>query len=653
MITKNRYTSCISTGLIVVSVLSLLYMFGAFESLSQRMHDPLFGEEQPLPNIIILSIDDTSLQEIGRWPWNRSVFAELLTHLRTARAVGFDVMFAEISPDDKDFATALNNHGKVILAQEYTLFEMRGDTVTGKHALTPVPDLRDAAASLGIINVITDTDGITRAVNTNIQTNVSLFAQTLAHTLRNVDAPKTNRLLIKFIGSPKTFHTIPIADVLKDRIDDDVFNDSIILIGATASDLHDTYLVPTSQGIGMSGVEIHANLLQTILLESYLVSLPWWAIILCVFILSLIVSLCIARFHAWIAALISAILLFFYVSISVVLFEHLILTDLVFAPASIVISYAANLVNLFIREKKQKKEIFDAFNKYVSPAIINELLKHPEKLRLGGEKRTITIFFSDIRGFTSISEKLSPTALVDLLNEYLTAMTDIIMKHDGVVDKYMGDAIMAFWGAPLNQPNHAKSACTSALEMMEKLEELQNKWNKEGIPLLHIGIGLNTGPAVVGNMGSDKRFDYTCMGDTINLGSRLEGLNKEYGTSIIISESTRDALLLSMQGDQENIFILRELDRVQVKGRAEPLTIYELVKRKSEIDKKRQQAFLCFASGLALYREKKFEKAIVIFEKTNKICTDKTAKIYIDRCKYLQEHPPEENWNGVWVMKTK
>ena len=658
MISKTRYVSCIATGGIVAVVLSALFLAGAFTGLQQQAHDPIYGGKQPILNVLILAVDDRSLQEIGRWPWNRTVFADLLSHLSTARAVGFDVMFAEPTSDDAALANAIYRQGRVILPIEYGSFDQENGKVIGRNQVSPLPILQGNAneLGLGIINVITDEDGITRAVNSHIDTTYPLLAQALASTITSKEIPHQDRLLINFIGPPGSFQTIPITHVLHHRINENVFNGSLVLIGATAPDLHDSYFVPTSHGIKMPGVEVHANLLQTILLNSYLSVEPSWLLVAVIFILSLAVSLLIARFHAWTAAAGSSLLLVIYILFAAMVFEHQTVIDLVFAPLTIVLGYIANLVNLFITEKRHKKQIFDAFNKYVSPTVIEELLKNPEKLKLGGEKRTITIFFSDIRGFTSVSEKLSPEALVDLLNEYLSAMTDIVMDNEGVIDKYMGDAIMAFWGAPLDQPDHAVRACTASLSMMEKLHILQAKWEKDNVPALDIGIGLNTGHAVVGNMGSDKRFDYTCMGDTVNLGSRLEGLNKEYGTNIIVSESTRKALASGASDSKMNNsigFVLRELDAVRVKGKKEPVTIYELAGRKETIPPEKERAIALFETGLQHYRKQEFHKAMEIFEQAVRDARDKTSHIYIERCRYFIEHPPGKDWDKVWVMKTK
>ena len=301
----------------------------------------------------------------------------------------------------------------------------------------------------------------------------------------------------------------------------------------------------------------------------------------------------------------------------------------------------------YLSEKKSRKKVIGAFEKYVSKEVVKEILDDPEKLKLGGERRTITIFFSDIRGFTTISEKLSPEELVKLLNEYLTEMTNIILTHNGVVDKYMGDAIMAFWNAPLDQPKHAELTCSTALEMEKKLKQLQKEWNARGVPPLEIGVGINTGPAVVGNMGSYERFDYTAMGDTVNLGSRLEGLNKQYGTRIIISETTKSAV-------EKKPFLVRKLDKVMVKGKKEPITIYELSSKKEDALDWYYKVIEHFEKGLEEYFKQQWDKALHEFNSVLKIRPeDGPSKAFIERCEYFKHHAPEKDWDGVWVMKTK
>ena len=260
------------------------------------------------------------------------------------------------------------------------------------------------------------------------------------------------------------------------------------------------------------------------------------------------------------------------------IFSHFnVWLNIIYPALTMITIYLGITVYRYITEEREKKKIRGAFQYYLTASVINEMLKDPSKLKLGGDKKDLTVSFSDIRGFTTISEKLTPEELVHLLNEYLTAMTNVVFQYDGLLDKYMGDAVMAVFGAPLDQPDHALRACRTALGMMEELKKLQKKWAEEGKPVLDIGIGINSGDMVVGNMGSDMRFDYTVVGDMVNLGSRLEGTNKEYGTNIVISEYTYN--------DVKDVFFCRELDSVIVKGKKLPVKIYELLDEGKDSEK--------------------------------------------------------------------
>ncbi|MEW6040639.1 MAG: adenylate/guanylate cyclase domain-containing protein, partial [Elusimicrobiota bacterium] len=237
---------------------------------------------------------------------------------------------------------------------------------------------------------------------------------------------------------------------------------------------------------------------------------------------------------------------------------------------SIILSFSGVMGYRLLTEEKEKRWIKKTFSYYLSPTVIDELAGNPDKLRLGGERKILTVLFSDIRNFTTISEKLNPEEVVGILNEYLSAMTDIVFKHSGTLDKFIGDAIMAFWGAPIYSEDHAEKAVECALEMIDKLKELQEEWKRQNKPIIDIGIGINTGEMVVGNLGSHQRMDYTVIGDNVNLGSRLEGLNKQYATHIIISEATNEAI--------KHKFKSKSLGQVSVKGKEKPVTIFELLK---------------------------------------------------------------------------
>jgi adenylate cyclase len=318
---------------------------------------------------------------------------------------------------------------------------------------------------------------------------------------------------------------------------------------------------------------------------------------------------------------------------------------MIYPVLTMLVIYLGITIYRYITEEREKKKIRGAFQYYLTASVINEMLKDPSKLKLGGDKKDLTVLFSDIRGFTTLSEKMTPEELVHLLNEYLTAMTNVVFHYDGLLDKYMGDAIMAVFGAPLDQPDHALRACRTALGMMDELKKLQQKWTLENKPALNIGIGINSGDMVVGNMGSDMRFDYTVMGDSVNLGSRLEGINKEYGSNIIISEYTYEAV--------KDLFFCREMDAVRVKGKKQPVKIYELLCEMKDAEKWKQPVSL-FEEGLAKYKQGLWDEAIELFHKVLDIRpVDAPAHLYIERCEALKKNPPEGIWDGVFTMTRK
>jgi len=299
----------------------------------------------------------------------------------------------------------------------------------------------------------------------------------------------------------------------------------------------------------------------------------------------------------------------------------------------------------YFTEERNKKKLKSTFEKYVSPSIVNEVLSDPGKIELGGRKERMTVFFSDVRGFTTISEKLDPRALGDLLNSYLTPMTEIVFKNKGTLDKYMGDAIMAFFGAPISFPDHATWAARCALEQLVKLRQLQAEYRKNGLPEIDIGIGLNTGDMSVGNMGSETVRSYTVMGDSVNLGSRLEGITKQYGTKIIVSEFT--------YADIQGKFVMRELDWVRVKGKLKPVKIFELV-GEGTLASDIMETIKWFDQGYLHYHKMQWQQAVDSFNKALAVNPlDGPAKVYLERCMNYLENPPPVDWDGVFIMKTK
>jgi len=307
--------------------------------------------------------------------------------------------------------------------------------------------------------------------------------------------------------------------------------------------------------------------------------------------------------------------------------------------------YTSLTVQGFLAEEKERLHIKKAFQSFVAPEVVNEIIKNPQLLRLGGERRELTILFSDIRGFTTLSETLEPETLVGLLHDFFNPMSEIIVTHGGTIDKYIGDAIMALFGAPLYRPDHPVLACRTALAMMAKLKTLNEEWESQGRPAMHIGLGLNAGDVAVGNMGSDRLFNYTAIGDNVNLASRLEGLNKYYGTSILISSSTAHAL--------DGQFVIREVDLVRVKGKAQALTIFELLGEGSpEPD---LAAFLeVYNQGLTFFRERRWQESAGAFTAAlNLRPQDTPSKNYLELSEKYRLTPPGPDWTPVRVMESK
>ncbi len=531
--------------------------------------------------------------------------------------------------------------------------------------------LADAAQNSGYFNMLPDRDGSNRwaplviAFDDNYYASLSvslvqayLGFPALALNLEPygvktvgigdiaVPTDESGRLLINYMGKARTFPHYSVADILSGQTPPDTFRDKIVLVGATAVGIYDLRVTPFSSAY--PGVEIHATVIDNILHRNFLThSTTTRFVDICAIILfGLMIGLLIPRL-APVSGMIAAMVIVsvFVVINFLVFFKFNIWLNLVYPFTSMILIYLGITIYHYFKEEREKRKIRGAFQYYLTASVINEMLKNPAKLKLGGDKKNLSVMFSDIRGFTTISERLTPEALVTLLNEYLTAMTNKVFEYDGLLDKYIGDAIMAVFGAPLDQPDHAKRACLTALGMMKELHKLQKKWEAEGRPVINIGIGINSGDMVVGNMGSDMRFDYTVMGDMVNLASRLEGTNKEYGTNIIISEFTYGIVKDSM--------CCRELDGVRVKGKLKPVIIYEL------LGEKKDEAFYlglidASARALTLYREGQWEDAIAAFQKVLDIKPgDFVSTMYMERCRNLKEHPPALPWDGVFVMTKK
>ena len=558
----------------------------------------------------------------------------------------------------------------------------------GVEALGISPNLPEFAANaknFGFFYVDPDPDGVVRRDPTVADFQGSFYpsldvAAALAYTNNSLDQVRlvfnpsgvekialgklsipTDRrgfVQIDFDGGAGTFPTYSLAHVVQGKLPPKLFRDRLVLIGATAIGIGDMVLTPfpksTLPGVEVHanvpfpGVEVHANMIDDILYQHFIRRGPREFLMDIAFILlfSLGAGIFFSVLDPLRATLLLGSSLFLFFWLTYFLFAHYRMWVADFLPmTTLFVTYAGIVSYRFFFEEGEKKKVRSAFSQYMHPALIAQMLNNPEGIQLGGEEKELTALFADIRGFTTLSENLTPAQLVELLNEYLTEMTEVIFKNWGTLDKYIGDAIMAFWGAPYPQADHAVRACRTGLDMLSALKRLQAGWESRGVPRIDIGVGINTGTMLVGNMGSKRRKNYTIMGDSVNLASRLEGINRQFGTNLIISEST----FLQVQ-DQ---VIARELDLIRVKGKTQPVKVYELLGLAADTHVYSDLASR-FGNGLAAYRSGQWQEAIEIFQELlGDHPQDGPSQVFIERCLNLLARPPEGSWDGVFVMKTK
>ncbi len=435
-------------------------------------------------------------------------------------------------------------------------------------------------------------------------------------------------------------------DVLHDEFDPHLLQQAYVLVGTSALGLFDLIGVPVSTVF--PGVEFHGHALNTILTSSFL-SRPDWLIgleILQIACTGLLLTLLLPRIGATVGILLAFAIIVINLAFSLASFWFFhLMADLVTPTiATLLLFTSLTFFNYFSEERKARR-LRSTFSQYLAPAVVEEMVKNQDSLVLSGEERELTILFSDIRGFTSMAEKMRPEALCTFLNEYLTPMTAAIMNQRGTVDKFIGDAVMAFWNAPLTTANHPYHACESALSMLQELEQLNRSWLKRGLPTLHIGIGIHCGLARVGNMGSRQRFEYTVIGDSVNLASRLEGLTKFYGADILVSGVICDAL--------HNDFLFRQVDIVRVLGKTEPVTVCQLLGKRGQENAQIEKELRGWHEAFDYYNIGDFKAAEqllchLIDWKPN----DKLYSLYIKRCQQLAANPPE-NWDGITDLQSK
>jgi adenylate cyclase len=554
-------------------------------------------------------------------------------------------------------------------------FDKPGDEVplrVMQSAGLSLPAFVDAANSVGYVSFVAEVDGVVRWVPMVMQLGDYLFPPFSLQMLREATmlplavrvasfgiddlklgetvfpTSQSGDYLINYYGPAYTFTHYSASEVLDGKIGKKELENKIILVGGTAAGTYDFKTSP--YGPLYPGVEVHANIIENMVQQDFIVRPATWLHLLdfgIILVSGFLLGLISIYFKAYAMAGMLLLGVFGYLGVDLYLFTQKGLwVNTVYPVFSQIFVYSGITVFKFGFEEREKRFIRGAFSQYLAPAVVNQLMDNPNLLKLGGERKELTAFFSDVAGFSTISENLEPEELVELLNHYLTEMTDIIMKYEGTVDKFEGDAIIAFFGAPIPHEDHARRTCLVALEMQDRLAELREGWKKEGKHELFMRIGINTGAMVVGNMGSKSRMDYTMMGDSVNLAARLEGVNKQYRTYTMISQFTYEQV-------KEDVEV-RELDLIRVVGKNEPVRIFEVLAKKGELNEEFQEILPIFNEGLDHYRNRRWEEGIQCFEKVlAKNEEDGPSLTYFERCINFQAQPPAEDWDGVFGMTTK
>jgi adenylate cyclase len=659
--------------IIVVAILFpaifLLYHFkiSPLYEFSLRLNDVNYelNSKNPSKEIITVLVDEKSVNKFGRWPWDRKVFAQGLEKLSLSKMILLDMVFSEKTNEasDKALSETISKLDNVVAgfflrnyaseqpsnAQISILTDSSLERITNhekiieaKFAELNSQELLGAAKLSACFSTLPDKDQLFRKYPTAFIYKDHIYPSLGIQALRmhlnkdfdiddnGVGTIGDTKLSLGYgaftplnFYEPKKYLQVSFADVAESRIDPSFFKDKIVIVGISETGVSDIRATPIGQ---IAGPLIHATFLSNVFQNDVIITYeklePLFILlfILIPMLVTLFVKNINVRFTLYIASYIA-----YFVATKLLYVEQNGWIDTFYPLIAIILSATASEAITFKLEEKKSKFIKDAFSSYLSPDLLNDLVKNPQKLQLGGEKKELTIFFSDIRDFTTISESLTPEALVSLLNRYFTPMTQIVMEKGGMLDKYIGDAIMAFYNAPVSMDEHPARACEGALLMIKTLSSLNIELAKEGLPQIRIGAGINTDEVVVGNMGSNSRFNYTAMGDGVNLASRLEGLNKTYGTTIIVSEFTKKKL--------DDRFLTRKLESVLVKGKTKPVLIYELLENNDE----NRKIVNMFEEALALMEADNIQDALDTLKNCHESYGDKVSQKFYERVSNKKE----------------
>jgi adenylate cyclase len=636
------------------------------------------------PGIAIVAIDEKSIAELGRYPWSREVYVPFLQNTTSAgaKAVLFDAFFPEEQDREADraFAGAIRRARNVTLsaAMDYAEDPDVPDLTVS------IPALTEAARHTAHINFLPDEDGVNRhnlllaayhdpdTGEEKVYPSLGLMGAMEAlglgmddlepdeHSIHlgDIEIPVTYAesatgeplplMLVNYTGPPGTYETIPFVDIVKGRVEPRRLKDRILLFGATALGIYDMRESPFHPNT--PGVEVHANVTDSIIRGEFMSKGGLEALLDLFFIFALsgfVYFFTIS--HRPVVALPAA----FSIIVAYLLFASYMFTkgswlSMVYPVLSPALTYAFTAYFRFTQVDRKAREMRTIFSSYVSRKVVDELVHRPEAAKIGGDKKDITILFSDVKGYTSYSEKHEPEEVVETLNEYLGAMSSVIIDSDGTLDKFLGDGIMSYWGAPLAQENHHELGVRCALDMLRRLGKLREKWASEGTEPFSIRVGLNSGKVIAGNIGAvGKKMEYTVIGDNVNLAARLEGTGKAYGVTVIASESTYEPT--------KDKFLYRELDCIRVVGKTQPIRIYELIESLDKpVEGWVKEKVRRFEEALSLYRDRRFTDAKAIFEDlASGQHGDPASGVYVERCENFISAPPPGEWDGVYTRTSK
>lgn len=653
----------------VLLVTLLYYQQNAFlEGFEARTYDLRFkslrGPIPVHPDIAIIAIDDRSIQALGRFPWTRQQYVRLLERLEAAKpkVLLFDVFFpeAESAEVDQALTEAIRRAGNVVLA---TTFEFdRQFRVVGSTG--SLPRIERAAAGVAHINLIPEEDGVNRrnllVIERDGQAVPSLGLAAAMRTLgepqfsaasfrvqlgeRSIPVGPDGELWINYTGTPGNYPRYAFVDVVEGRVDPALLRGKTVFLGATALGVYDMRVTPFHPNT--PGVEVHAAVADDILSQRYIhrTGLQSLFDLAMIFGLGVIAFALTARLrlHRAIPAVLALGAAYLGLSYGLFLQGHWV--SMVYPPLAALLALLLGGGWRYMVLERSAREMRAMFSSYLSNKLVSQLEKNPGAARIGGDNREVTVMFTDIKGFTAFSERHKPQVVVARLNEYLAAMVQLIYQHDGTVDKFMGDGIMAYWGAPLSQPDHAKRAVACALAMKELMVELGERWRAQGLEPFVIRGGIQSGDVVAGNIGSrGQKMEYTVIGDTVNQASRLEGMAKYFGVDFVVGDETYLKTCDS--------FRFRRLDRVRVAGKDIPVAIHEL---RGAAQAQDDRLDVLFAAALGQFRQQQWEAAeqaflAILAEYPN----DMPSRLYLERCLQFKAAPAGPEWDGVFNRHDK